>query len=190
MAITLNGLGWQASVQQQQRINHEQAQAALVPVRAPLATSNTASQQNSQGSTSQQKADDAREEAFAKLKVLLQNPDAAARLQASASDSTAESGNATQQFKDYMAKSPEEKIKEKFLQELGMTEDEYNALPPEQQAKVDEQIAKRMQEDVQMKTQAKVAEQQLRAEQARNGTDIAASQGTDEREKALQAGQV
>ncbi|MFJ4346608.1 hypothetical protein [Pseudomonas sp. NPDC089401] len=188
MAITLNGLGWQASVQQQQRANHEQAQAAFMPVRAPVAAGNTSSQQNSQGSTSQQKADDAREEAFAKLKVLLQNPDVAARQQAGAS--TQETSDAVQDFRDYMAKSPEEKIKEKILQELGMTEDEYNALPPEQQAKVDEQIAQRMKEDVEMKTQAKVAEQQVRAEQARQGTDIAASQGTDEREKALQAGQV
>jgi hypothetical protein len=164
MAITLNGLGWQATVHQQQRINHDQAQAGLVPFRAPLAPSNASAQQNSQGSTAQQNADDAREEAFAKLKVMLQNPDLAARQQASAS--TQESGGALQEFRDYMAKSPEEKIKEKILQELGMTEDEYNALPPEQQAKVNEQIAQRMKEDIETKTQQKVAGQETQTEQA------------------------
>ncbi|WP_079229175.1 hypothetical protein [Pseudomonas putida] len=163
MAITLNGLGWQAPVHQQQRINHDQAQAALVPFHAPLATSNMSAQQNSQGSTSQQNADDAREEAFAKLKVMLQNPDLAARQQASTS--TQETGDALQEFRDYMAKSPEEKIKEKVLQELGMTEDEYNALPPEQQAQVDEQIAHRMKKDVEIKTQAKLAGQTTETEQ-------------------------
>ncbi|MGO0632694.1 hypothetical protein ACTORR_22175 [Pseudomonas sp. SAR267] len=163
MSITLNGLGWQATVHQQQRINHDQAQAELVPFRAPLATSNASAQQNSQGSTSQQTADDAREEAFAKLKVMLQNPDLAARQQASAS--TQATSDAVQDFRDYMAKSPEEKIKEKILQELGMTEDDYNALPPEQQAKVDDQIAQRMKEDIELKTQAKVAEQTAQTEQ-------------------------
>ncbi|WP_060486053.1 hypothetical protein [Pseudomonas sp. NBRC 111123] len=163
MAITLNGLGWQATVHQQQRINHDQAQAALVPFRAPLATRNTSAQPNSQGSTSQQNADDAREEAFAKLKVMLQNPDLAARQQASTR--TQETGDALQEFRDYMAKSPEEKIKEKVLQELGMTEDAYNALPPEQQARVDEQIAQRMKEDVEIKTQAKLAGQATETEQ-------------------------
>ncbi|AXQ47338.1 MULTISPECIES: hypothetical protein [unclassified Pseudomonas] len=163
MAITLNGLGWQATVHQQQRINHDQAQAELVPFRAPLAASNASAQQNSQGSTSQQTADDAREEAFAKLKVMLQNPDLAARQQAGAS--TQATSDAVQDFRDYMAKSPEEKIKEKILQELGMTEDDYNALPPEQQAKVDDQIAQRMKEDIELKTQAKVAAQTAQTEQ-------------------------
>ncbi|WDY59438.1 hypothetical protein [Pseudomonas sp. PSKL.D1] len=188
MAITLNGLGWQATVQQQNRVNHEQALADVVAFRAPLATSNTAAQQNSQGSTSQQNADEAREEAFAKLKVMLQNPDVAAREQASAS--TQVSSDAVEQFRDYMAKSPEEKIQEKILQELGMTVDEYNALPPEQKAKVDEQIAQRMKEDVEMKTQAKMELQAIRADQVRQGADIAASQNTDEREEALESGQV
>ncbi|MBO9550297.1 hypothetical protein [Pseudomonas sp.] len=163
MAITLNGLGWQATAHLQQRINHDQAQAELVPFRAPLATRNASAQQNSQGSTSQQNADDAREEAFAKLKVMLQNPDLAARQQASAS--TQETSDAVQDFRDYMAKSPEEKIKEKILQELGMTEDEYNALPPEQQAKIDDQIARRMKEDIEIKTQAKMAGQTTETEQ-------------------------
>jgi hypothetical protein len=46
-----------------------------------------------------------------------------------------------------------------------MTEAAYNALPPEQQAKVDEQIAQRMKEDVEIKTQAKLVGQTTETEQ-------------------------
>ncbi len=186
MAITLNGLGW-ATVQHQQRIDPQQAQPEGVAFRAPLAASNASAQQQGQGSTAQQEADDARAEAFAKLKVMLQNPDLAARQQAGAS--TQETRTAVQDFRDYLAKSPEEKIKEKILQELGMTADEYDALPPEQQMKVDQQVAQRMKEDVELKTQAKLELQALHAEQARQGTDLAPAQGIDEREQALQASQ-
>lgn len=186
--ITLNGLGWQPTVQQQNRINLEQPLAEVLPLRAPLATSSTTAQQSNQGNTSQQNAEDAREEAFAKLKVLLQNPDIAARQQAGAS--TQATSDAVQDFRDYMAKTPEEKIQEKVLAELGMTPEEFEALPPEQKAKIGEQIAQRIKEDIAMKTQANVQEQAVHAEQVRQGTDIAASQGTDEREKALEVGQL
>ena len=186
--ITLNGLGWQPALQQQNRINIEQPLAQVLPLRAPLAASNTTAQQNNQGSTSQQNAEDAREEAFAKLKVLLQNPDIAARQQAGAS--TQETSSAVQDFREYMAKTPEQKIQEKVLAELGMTPEEFEALPPEQKAKIGEQIAQRIKEDIALKTQAKVQEQAVRAEQVRQGMDIADSQGTDEREKALETGQL
>ncbi|MFB2602523.1 hypothetical protein ACE04B_10940 [Rhizobium phaseoli] len=47
-------------------------------------------------------------------------------------------------------------IKEKLLRELGLTEDDYNALPPEKKELVDQQIAQRMKDDVEAKTLAKV----------------------------------
>ena len=186
--ITFNGLGWQPTVQQQHRIILEQPQADSVPLRAPQAPSNTSAQKNSQGSTSEQNAEEAREEAFAKLKVLLQNPDIAARQQAGAS--TQESSDATQAFREYMAKTPEDKIKEKMLAELGMTMEEFNALPPEQRARICEQIAQRIKEDLKMEAQAKLQEQGGMAEQLPQGTDLAASQGNAEREKALEASQI
>src|SRR5690606_33263585 len=77
--ITLNGLGWQSNVQYQNRIGSEPPVADVLPFRPPVATSNTAQQQNSHGNGSQQNAEDAREEAFAELKVQLQNPDVSAR---------------------------------------------------------------------------------------------------------------
>lgn len=185
MMISLNGLGWQTAVQQPHRVNHDTVQADILPQRQALATSNTTAQQNSQGNTSQQNAEDARQEAFAKLKVALQNPDIAARQQASASKQPA--SNALQEFRDYMSKSPEEKIKEKILQELGMTEEDYNALPPEKKQKIDEQIAQRMKEDVELKTQAKLQQQAERA--ATNTADMAQASETskqqEDKEKAL-----
>ncbi|MDR2306349.1 MAG: hypothetical protein LBE53_04030 [Paucimonas sp.] len=185
MLITPTGLGWQPALQQQQRTDNDQALAQYVPLRQVAAAGNTAAQQNSQGSTSQQNAEDNRKEAFAKLMVMLQNPDVAAREQASAAKQ--KDNGALQEFKDYMAKSPEEKIKEKLLQELGLTMDDYNALPPEQKAKIDLQITQRMQKDVEMKTQEKLAKQAERADQVRQGTDIAAAQNTQQRKKVLEA---
>lgn len=185
MVIALNGLGWQTAVQQQNRTGGEQALSEFVPLRQVAATSNTAAQQNSQGSTSQQNTEDNQKEAFAKLLVMLQNPDTTARQQASVGKQ--EQSTATQDFHDYMAKSPEEKIKEKMLQELGLTEDEYDALPAEQKAKIDEQIAQRIKEDVELKTQAKLQVQQEQAQQVSSGLAVAASGAEDsEKQKAAE----
>ncbi len=156
--ITLNGLGWQTAVQQYNRAGADQPLAGVLPMRLPVATAAATPQQNSQGGTSGQNTEDARKEAFAKLMVMLQNPDVAARQQASVNEQ--DTSGALEAFRDYMAKSPEEKIKEKYLAELGLSEEEYNALPPEQKEKIDQQIAQRMQEDVTLKTQAKMAGRQ------------------------------
>ncbi|MCY1421424.1 hypothetical protein D9M71_370810 [compost metagenome] len=58
-----------------------------------------------------------------------------------------------------MSKSPGEMIKEKLLREIGLTEEEYDALPPEMKAKVDELIAQRMKEDIKRKIEEKAQEQ-------------------------------
>ncbi|WEL54213.1 hypothetical protein PZ739_20570 [Pseudomonas kermanshahensis] len=157
MIIAHNGVSWQPTVHQPQRAADEEAVAQAAQLRAPVATSNTAAQQHSQANTSQQNADDAREEAFAKLKVALQNPEVATRQQAGAE--TEATSSALQEFRDYMAKSPGEMIKDKLLREIGMTPEEYDALPPEMKAKVDELIAQRMKEDMHQKVQAKIEEQ-------------------------------
>ncbi|AGZ36275.1 MULTISPECIES: hypothetical protein [Pseudomonas] len=187
MLITSNGLGWQANIQQQ-RVSNEQALAEVVQTRPPVTTSNTSAQQNSQGNTAQQNAEDAREEAFAKLKVLLQNPDIAARQQASINSQ--DTSNALQEFREYMAKTPEEKVQEKVLAELGLTVEEFEALPPEQKQKIGEQIAQRIKEDIEMNTQAKVQQQALSEARAQVGADVATSQSAQDREKALEAMEV
>ncbi|MDF0731951.1 hypothetical protein P0Y43_14640 [Pseudomonas entomophila] len=180
--ISINGLGWQNPVQQPSRSGNEQPLAEALQFRTPMATSKTATEQNSQGNTSQQNAEDARQEAFAKLKVLLQNPDVAARQQASASTPKLPATSATEAFRDYMDKTPEEKIKAKFLAEMGLTEDEYNALPPEQKEKIDNQIAQRMKDEIELKTQAKVqqAEAASQANQLGSLTDPAQARKQNE----------
>ncbi|MDH0300343.1 MULTISPECIES: hypothetical protein [unclassified Pseudomonas] len=156
MLISANGLNWQ-TVQPQNRPGSDPPQTPIATFQPVTASSKPGAQQNSQGSTSQQSAEDNRKEAFAKLMIMLQNPDASSRQQTSVGKQ--EGSAALQEFRDYMAKSPAEKIKEKLLQELGLTEDEYNALPPEKKMRVDELIAQRMQEDVRMKTQARLEQQ-------------------------------
>lgn len=178
MVNALNGLGWYANTQLPSRVGAEQAQGGFMPQRPVAPIGSTTAQHNSQGSTAGN-AEDNEKEAFAKLMVMLQNPDTEAREQASVGKQKV--SNAVQEFRDYMAKSPEEKIKEKILQELGLTEDEFEALPPEQKAKVMEQIAERLQEDVQIKTQAKI-EQQAESEQAGASAAVAAADA-DDREK-------
>jgi len=163
MLITANSLGWQA-VQQQQRTGNDQSAASLVPFQQVIASGKASAQQDSQGSTSGQQAEDNRKEAFAKLLVMLQNPDAARREQASIGKQ--EGTGALQEFRDYMAKSPQERIKEKMLKELGLTQEQYDALPPEQKMKIDQQIAQRLQEEVEMKTQAKLEQQAQRAQRS------------------------
>ncbi|MBV4508093.1 hypothetical protein HU751_024995 [Pseudomonas sp. BW13M1] len=168
MFITANGLGWQA-VQQQQRTGNDQSAASLVPFQQVIASGKASAQQDSQGSTSEQQAEDNRKEAFAKLMVMLQNPDAAKREQVSVGKQ--EGTGALQEFRDYMAKSPAEKIKEKLLAELGLTEEEYDALPPERKMIIDQQIAQRMQEEAEMKTQAKLEQQAQRAQGSLTSAD-------------------
>ena len=74
MTIALNGLGWQAAVHQQQRNSGvDPAAGDMLQFRLPVVASNATAQQGSEN-TSQQDAEDAREEAFAKLKLQLQNP--------------------------------------------------------------------------------------------------------------------
>lgn len=154
MTIALNSLGWQATIHQQQRASNDPAPVDLPQFRPPVVASNATTQQGRQGNTAQQDAEDAREEAFAKLKVQLQNP--GSDLGQPADVSTEQTSSARQDFQDFMSKSPAEMIKEKLLRELGMTEDEYDALPPEKKALVDKQIAQRMKDDIEAKTLEKV----------------------------------
>ena len=81
------------------------------------------------------------DEAFAKTRVQLQT------LASSASDAAkALGGSATAEFKDYMSKSPEERLRDSILEEMGITEEEFEAMPPEKQMAVSQEIAQRMQD--------------------------------------------
>ena len=149
MIIAPNGVSWQPTLHQPRHTSDEQTVAQIAPLRAPITTANTASQQQNGGSTAQQNADDARAEAFAKFKVMLQNLGSATTEPVIGEPLPPKT--ARQEFQDFMSKSPGEMIKEKLLREIGLTEEEYDALPPEMKAKVDELIAQRMKEDIKRK---------------------------------------
>lgn len=81
------------------------------------------------------------DEAFAKTRVHLQT------VASSASDEAKNIGNsALAQFKDYMSKTPEERLRDSILEEMGITEEEFEAMPPEKQLAVSQEIAQRMQD--------------------------------------------
>lgn len=62
-----------------------------------------------------------------------------------AEETATEPDDALAQFMAYMDMSPAEKMRDKVLNEIGMSEEELAALPPEQQALVERQIAEKMQ---------------------------------------------
>lgn len=49
-------------------------------------------------------------------------------------------------FDAYMDKTPVQRMRDAILKELGLTEDDLKALPPEQQAGIEETIAKKIRE--------------------------------------------
>lgn len=67
------------------------------------------------------------------------------REQSVAEESATEPDDALAQFMAYMDMSPAEKMRDKVLNEIGMSEEQLAALPPEQQALVERQIAEKMQ---------------------------------------------
>ena len=94
--------------------------------------------------------------AFAKTRVMLQ---------ASASSTgTATKTSATDEFKDYMSKSPAQRIREQLLKEMGLTEDDFKAMPPEKQQAITDQNTALMQQKEAIKqaaAQQQVAEKQV-----------------------------
>ena len=91
--------------------------------------------------------------AFAKTRVMLQ-------ASASSTGTTAKT-SATDEFKDYMSKSPAQRIREQLLKEMGLTEDDFKAMPPEKQQAITDQITALMQQKEAIKqaaTQQQVAE--------------------------------
>jgi len=84
------------------------------------------------------------DEAFAKTRVGLQAsiPDAD---KAKSTDSTAMTD-----FKDYMSKSPEQRMRDSILKEMGITEDQLQAMPPAQQLAVGKEIAERLQDKMKL----------------------------------------
>jgi len=81
------------------------------------------------------------DEAFAKTRV---------QLQTTGSSPSEDASAALAEFKDYMSKTPEERLRDSILEEMGITEEEYEAMPPEKQLAVGQEIAQRMQDKTAM----------------------------------------
>ncbi len=79
------------------------------------------------------------DEAFAKTRVGLQS-----------TDTTVAAKTATDEFKDYMSKTPEQRVRDSILQEMGLTEDDIKAMPPEKQLAIGKEIAERLQDKVKL----------------------------------------
>ncbi|TWC55405.1 hypothetical protein FBY04_110168 [Pseudomonas sp. SJZ080] len=117
-----------------------QAQTAQVQ---KSATQN-ATQQVSEAS----KISDNVDEAFAKTRVGLQLTYAPLPTDAQGKFS---GGTATDAFKEYMSKTPEERMQEAILEEMGLTKEEVEQMPPEQQQQaVAKEMADRMQDKIKL----------------------------------------
>lgn len=116
---------------------HEKAQEASAPPRGF---------KGDQADSSQQAYD----EAFARMMVNLHS---SAQDSQQVSDSTGgdsstgkpTADSALAQFMAYMDMSPAEKMRDKILKEIGMSEEELENLPPEQRAAAEKEIAEKMQ---------------------------------------------
>lgn len=85
--------------------------------------------------------------AFAKTRVLLQaTPPTASTAQAN----SATQGSALDEFKDYMSKSPEQRLRDRILEEMGITEEDLKNMPPAKQQAVAQEIAQRVQDKLKL----------------------------------------
>ena len=83
------------------------------------------------------------DEAFAKTRVALQATDASTVPKAGESTAMAD-------FKDYMSKTPEQRLRDSILKEMGITEEDLKAMPPEKQLAVGKEIAERLQDKIKL----------------------------------------
>jgi hypothetical protein len=75
-----------------------------------------------------------------------------------ASGSSESDSPAVTAFLDYMAKSPEERYMDAFLKSKGMTQEEFDALPPEQQQALIQEFKEYMKQSVERDSAEKAAE--------------------------------
>ncbi|MCP1486651.1 MULTISPECIES: hypothetical protein [Pseudomonas] len=119
--------------------NQSQLQSAQTASTVQASATQIATQQVSEATRISDNVD----EAFAKTRVGLQSTDT--------SDATKTTGtSATDEFKDYMSKSPEQRLRDSILQSMGITEDDIKAMPPEKQLAIGKEIAERLQDKMKL----------------------------------------
>ncbi|MET0777116.1 MAG: hypothetical protein ABWZ65_16765 [Pseudomonas mandelii] len=81
------------------------------------------------------------DEAFAKTRV---------GLQATSAQLPADVQLASDAFKEYMSKTPEERMQDAILEEMGLTKEEVEQMPPEKQQAIAKEIAERMEDKIKL----------------------------------------
>lgn len=88
----------------------------------------------------------------AEMLLALQQPEAppAGAANAAVDDAPAEplESSAEDQFLDYMKKTPEERLRDKILKALGLTEENLEAMPAEERLAIEEKIAEIVKETI------------------------------------------
>lgn len=138
-----------------------QAQASQGSAQAQASIARQATQQVNATTAISDKVD----EAFAKTRVQLQTVASSTSDAAKVPDSTAMAD-----FKEYMSKTPEERLRDSILEEMGITQEEVEAMPPEKQLAIGQEIAQRMQDKMAMAQVEK--DQQSRATDKDPATDM------------------
>ncbi|WP_347901597.1 hypothetical protein [Pseudomonas purpurea] len=85
--------------------------------------------------------------AFAKTRVLLQTTDP---VSSTPQTTTATDSAAMTEFKEYMSKSPEQRMRDSILKELGITEEDLANMSPEKQLAIGKEIAQRIEDKMKM----------------------------------------
>ena len=152
--------GLQSAVLQALRDN-VQAQASQGSTQVQDSFTQQATQQVNAATAISDKVD----EAFAKTRVHLQTVASPA-----AEETTTLGGSATAEFKDYMSKTPEERLRDSILEEMGITEEEFEAMPPQKQMAVSQEIAQSMQDKSAIAQVEKA--QQSRTDDKASATDM------------------
>lgn len=117
--------------------NNEQAQTAQTTKQVQDSATQIATQQVSEATRISDNVD----EAFAKTRV---------GLLALSAKLPADVETATDAFKEYMSKTPEERLRDSILEKMGLTEEEVKAMPPEKQLAIAKEIAERMQDKIKL----------------------------------------
>lgn len=86
------------------------------------------------------------------VRAVAASPAAAAMPASATSASAAEpeastEKSAAQEFRDYMAMSDAEKMRAAVLKEMGLTEEEFEQLPPEEQLAIEQKIVERLKQE-------------------------------------------
>ena len=133
--------GWSARyLNNQRQANTEIGNGDLLKARPALGTP----LRNEAVDPAAESARQAMDEGFAKLNLTLKQN------QANAPAGASEGKSAYDEFKEYMQKSPAERMREQVLKSLGLTEEELDAMPPEKREQVEKGIGERMREMIAM----------------------------------------